>query len=80
MQQWWNDNDRIKMRYWEIKLYHCATSSTTYLTWTCMGLNLGVDVRGRTVLREINFYCVLPSFSSSSSAATVSSSSSSSSS
>jgi hypothetical protein len=76
MEQWWNDNDKTKMRYWEIKLVQCATSSTTYLKWTFVRLNPGVSIRGRTVLREITFYSILPSFSSL--AATVGSSSSSS--
>jgi hypothetical protein len=44
MEHWWNDTDRRKSKYSEKKsLSQCHCLSTTNLTWTDLGLNLGLN-------------------------------------
>ena len=40
MEHWWNDTDRVKLKYWEINC-HRDTLSTTNLTRTDLGSNPG---------------------------------------
>jgi hypothetical protein len=42
VEDWWNDADRGKQKYFEKKLY--ATLSTTDSTWTGLELNLASTV------------------------------------
>jgi hypothetical protein len=45
MEHWWNDIDRGKPKYLEKNL-PTATLSTTYSTWTDLGVNPGFCGRG----------------------------------
>jgi hypothetical protein len=41
MEQWWNDTDRRKLKYWE-KAFPNATLTIRIAKWTGIGFNLGL--------------------------------------
>ena len=43
MEQWWNDTDRGKLKYWEKNLSQCPFGTTNPI-WTTLGLI--ADLRG----------------------------------